>query len=1057
MKANQSKYLYLLFLAVIMTSCASPKKKKEDVGFIGRAYQNMTAYYNGYFNADEIIDAAILQIEAKHPDNFQNQLVIYPYLLDVDSNTAAGTLNVAIEKLKKDIYLHQASHWVDDSYFQMGKSQFLKKDFEKAENSFKYVVQNYSAEKMAKEKLKKMSPKQKKKAAAKKREEDKQKRIEERAAEKAARNGTTAKTTPKSTSPQVSEPKSNDEKSSDEKIAPKKSTSNKKLTPAQKKKAAKKKAADKKKAAAAKKKASAKKKVEDKKASKEEDRNATAIDKSYEKAVEDQKRKDEAKAKEAKESASITGDDVRINYEPEVVSKPKKYILKHRPVFQEAQLWLAKTYIQRGNLEDGSRILRSLKSDAGTFDFVRREALLTEAMVDMDRGNAVGAIPKITAALPLVKDKKRKARLTYILGQLYASVKKYDMAYAQFEAVEKLKPSYEMTFNARLSKYSNSLAMGNISNDDLNSNLRKMLKDLKNEDYKDQIYFLMADVNLKNNDVASAIKNLQAGIQASKKGAVDKSDSYLKLADLFYGRDEFDLAYHYYDSTGTAYPNTKPRYSEVLLRRDNLKDIALNIETINYQDSILRISLMSPEQQEEHARKLIKAAKAKEKLSGPGTAASTSQGFNPKFNNNTAASSSFGAPANINRQIGPKPTTFFAYNEKTVKDGKKLFEKSWGKRPLVDNWRYSALIQNFVADEEKAEDETVNTFFISKSEITKVLSEIPKDVASTSKVEADIMDAMIALGGLYPDKIDRSDKTIEILEELLKRFPNNRHEPQAMYQLYFAYMSKNDKTKADYYANILKTKYSGNPYSLYFSDPEYIKRLMSKDNELQDYYSETFNTMDSGNYVIAYDMATKSDSIFGKNNLMRPKFAMISAMALGNLQGKEAYIAALKDLINTYPNSEEEKRAKEMMRLLGTGANESEALLVEADKIYKINDQDQHFVMIIMKPEVTRVEDVKIAVSDYNNKFFNKSDLKIANITLKDGSADRQVLLVRSFDNKIKAMEYYNQARNKKSDFISARFPFDIYAISNSNYRELLRLKSPSLYDVWFTKYYRNM
>ncbi|MBK7605419.1 MAG: hypothetical protein IPI15_17980 [Saprospiraceae bacterium] len=33
--------------------------------------------------------------------------------------------------------------------------------------------------------------------------------------------------------------------------------------------------------------------------------------------------------------------------EPEVVSKPKKYILKHRPVFQEVQLWLAKTYIQR--------------------------------------------------------------------------------------------------------------------------------------------------------------------------------------------------------------------------------------------------------------------------------------------------------------------------------------------------------------------------------------------------------------------------------------------------------------------------------------------------------------------------------------------------------------------------------------------------------------------------------------------------------------------------------------------------------------------------------------
>ena len=232
---------------------------------------------------------------------------------------------------------------------------------------------------------------------------------------------------------------------------------------------------------------------------------------------------------------------------------------------------------------------------------------------------------------------------------------------------------------------------------------------------------------------------------------------------------------------------------------------------------------------------------------------------------------------------------------------------------------------------------------------------------------------------------------------------------------------------------------------------------MAKGDELNDYYKETFQSMDTGNYVIAYDMAAKSDSIFGKNNMMRPKFAMISAMALGNLQGKDAYVAALKDLISKYPNTEEEKRAKEMMRLLGSGANENETLLVEADKIYKINDQDQHFIMIILKPEITKIEDVKIQLSDYNTKFFNKSDLKIANITLKDATSDRQVLLIRSFDNKIKAMEYYNQARNKKGDFISARFPYDIYAISNANYRELLRLKTTDLYDVWFTKYYRNL
>lgn len=1045
MKANLSKYLPVLLFATVLAGCASPNKKKEDVGFIGRAYQNLTAYYNGYFNADEIIDAAIVEIEAKHPDNFQDQLVIYPYLLDVDSTTALASLNTAIDKLKKDIYLHKASHWVDDSYYQMGKAQFLKKDYERAENSFKYVVQNYSAEKLAKEKAKKMSPKQKKKAAEKKREEDKKRRELEREEAKANRAAANSSSKPDAAGKQSS--------SADKK----KSSSDKKKSAAAKKKAAKKKADAKKKAAAKKKKGKSTSKSSPGTKSKAPETKEVKPKQSQEVPTQANIPEPQSPKKTEPKASVKVDDEEEVESEEKVVSKPKKYFLKHRPVFQEAQLWLAKTYIQRSNYEDGGRILRALKSDAGTFDFVRREALLTEAYVDMKKDNVSAAIPKLVAAIPLVKDKKRKARLTYILGQLYYRTKKYDMAYEQFEKVEKMKPGYEMTFNARLSKYNNSLASGKVTSEDLTSTLKKMLKDLKNEEFKDQIYFLMAEMNLRENNVPLAITNLQAGIQYSKKPPAGKAENYLKVADLFYERDQFDLAFHYYDSASLAYPKTKDRYKEVLNRRDNLRDIATHIETIQYQDSILKVSLMSPEEQEALAKKLIKEARIKERIDQAGAgAASTTKAFDPKLNNNTLNSISYGAPA-MQPRTGPKPTTFFAYNEKTVKDGKKQFDKTWGTRPLADNWRYAALLQNFSSEELNVEEEKTNTLFISKSEIAKVLEDIPKDAASTSKIEADIMNAMIALGGLYPDKIDRNDKAIEILEELLRRFPNNRHEPQAFYQLYFAHMFKNNKPKADYYADQLKSKYNGNQYSLYFSDPAYIKNLMDKKDELGVYYQDAFNSMDTGNYVIAYDMAFKSDSIFGKNNILRPKFAMISAMSLGNLQGKEAYLAALKDLISKYPNTEEEKRAKEMMRLLGSGADDAEKLLAESDKIYKINDQEQHFIMIILKPEITKIEEVKIAISDYNSKFFSKGELKIANITLKDGTADRQVLLIRSFDNKIKAMEYYNQAKNKKSDFISARFPFDIYAISNSNYRELLRLKTTDLYDVWFTKYYRNL
>lgn len=1000
----------IVLLALLFNSCASPNKKKEDVGFVGRAYQNLTAYYNGYFNANELLNAAILEIESKHPDNFQEQLIIYPYLLDLDTTTASSTLNTAIDKLKKDIYLHKASHWVDDSYFQMGKAQFLKKDYERAENSFKYVVQNYSEAQLAQEKKDRMSPRQRKNELQKIRKEEKKEK-------------------------EVAKEKKIEEK---EKIAKEKEKT-KKEKAAEKKKAAKEKAKAKKKAAKAKKKG----KPAPKKSTTTPSKPTTETKTQPSTTTQPQTIEQPVAADENK---------------PKTPAKPKNYFLKHRPVHQEAKLWLAKTYIQRSNYEDGDRILRSLLSETGTFDYVRREALLTTAYTEMHKNNFSSAIDPLAEAIPMVKDKKRRARLSYILGQLYLKTGKYEMAYQAFEKVESLKPSYEMTFNATLNKYSASIATNKLSDDDLNSRLNKMLKDLKNEEYKDQIYFMLADINLRNNDITGAIKNLQTGIQVSRKGPAAKAESYLKLADLFYQRDIFDKAYHYYDSTATAYPTNKERYKEIINRRDALKDIAYNIEVISYQDSLLMVSKMSKEEQEALAKKLIKAAKEREKIAAAsGTSASTPSGFNFKGGNNGVPTSSANSPfmGNKGPMSGPTPSTFFAYNDKTVKDGKRQFDKQWGSRPLEDNWRYSALMQNFAGTSTESKDEGINAFFISKSEIAKVLADVPTDPATVAKAEADILDAMSALGTLYPEKIERYDKAIDILEKMIERFPNNAHEPQAFYQLYFAYMLKGNESKANYYADLLKSKYNGNPYSLYFSDPQHIKNMMAKQDELTHYYQTTYESLSQGNYATAYDMSYKSDSLFGNKNQYRPKFAMITAMSLGNLKGKEAYIAALKDLIAVHPNTDEEKRAKEMLRLLGSGSSASEQLLADAEKIYKTTDNDQHFVMVLFKPEVTKIEEAKALLADYNSRFFASSDLKAANITLRDGNIDRQVLLIRSFDNKMKAMEYFNQAINKKGDFISARFPFDLYAISNSNYRELIRLKSATLYDAWFNKYYR--
>lgn len=58
----------------------------------------------------------------------------------------------------------------------------------------------------------------------------------------------------------------------------------------------------------------------------------------------------------------------------------------------------------------------------------------------MKKESYTQAIENLNKAIPMVKEKKRRARLTYILGQLYMKAGNYDMATQAFERVERLKP-----------------------------------------------------------------------------------------------------------------------------------------------------------------------------------------------------------------------------------------------------------------------------------------------------------------------------------------------------------------------------------------------------------------------------------------------------------------------------------------------------------------------------------------------------------------------------------------------------------------------------------------
>ncbi|MBK7426689.1 MAG: hypothetical protein IPI60_06515 [Saprospiraceae bacterium] len=142
--------LFLISITFLISGCAT--KKKSGPSKLKKAYHNTTAYYNGYFNADLLIDESILALESQTKDNYNKVLDIYKYTSATNPQAVYPQLDKAIQKLTVAVHLHRVSHWTDDCYLAIGQSQFLKQDYESAEETLEYFIQEFNTDGSSKKK-----------------------------------------------------------------------------------------------------------------------------------------------------------------------------------------------------------------------------------------------------------------------------------------------------------------------------------------------------------------------------------------------------------------------------------------------------------------------------------------------------------------------------------------------------------------------------------------------------------------------------------------------------------------------------------------------------------------------------------------------------------------------------------------------------------------------------------------------------------------------------------------------------------------------------------------
>jgi tetratricopeptide (TPR) repeat protein len=818
-------------------------------------------------------------------------------------------------------------------------------------------------------------------------------------------------------------------------------------TKAQLKAEKRKKALDKKKAAKQRKKELAKK------------RKHNAAKKKKEKAAKKkQAAADRKKSKELPKDASKTitppatpvTDKKQAEPPPNTIN-PYKKKLQRTAAFPLAMVWYGRVLVAREKYDEAEFLYRSLWEDPWFPASLHDDLYTAEADLWIKQKQYDKAIEPLNEAILLTKNKKTRARLAYILAQLAERTGRFEAAEKAYAIVLRNQPVYDMEFNARLRQVQAAWTNQKITSAQAIKDLEKMASDFKNQDYRDQIYFVMANIALKDGQKKDGIVYLRRSLDFNKNNAVQRAESYLKLADLYYEDENFVKAKVYYDSTVNVLPATDPRYKRASDYAVNLKDIARLIGIIAANDSIVRIYNMDDSQRKDFAKVLKKQREEESAAAEKAQAAAA-----------LALSAQSKAPT---PQAGARASSFYFYNDAFLKKGRKDFNRTWGDRKLEDNWRRSRrIIPTSAADEQIAGDST-KANGVSSSEITDLFKGIPANPADLAVLQMATYEAMYQLGTLFRDKLANNQKCTGTLEEMQTRYSDTtrftKYEKETWYYCYLAFTDLSNAARAKYYYDKLVGKYPNSAYARVLSDPNFVNANAEKKRELERYYEETFKIFQAANYKEAYDRCQEAPKKYGSQNPMMAKFALLGALCTGNLQGNEAYCKALSEVIARYPASAEATRAKEISRLMSCKGFEVADIKnkpgsdEKIDEDFTLEDDKLHYFMIAITGDV-KLDDVKIAVTDYNRENHKLDQLRISNIFLGTDT-NTPIIVVRKFDNKQLAMKYYKEVKDLK-DFLGENgkkiYQKEFFAVTQENYRRILKNKTLSGYREFFANNY---
>jgi len=679
----------------------------------------------------------------------------------------------------------------------------------------------------------------------------------------------------------------------------------------------------------------------------------------------------------------------------------------------ETKVWQAKTEIRLQNELVAINKLENLIKYNPLPSNIIEQAQTAIAMAYNQIDSTQQVVKHLKLATSINKNHSQNARNLIILGQIYREKSEIDSSNLSFsKLLNDKKAPYKFRVQAQIEIAKNYNPSQDSIGVALMNKFNKMVEDYENIPYLGALYYVMADIERKNLNYKKAKVYYNLSLADKSSGKIQRLLNYEQLGDLSFDEKNYTVSGKYYDSiiNLSKNKNTK-KLRHIIRKRNKLNDVILYNGFAQRDDSILRVISLDSNAQINLFKNHIAYLKVREKDS-------IKQAL-LKLQEQKLEANSF-VRANASK------SSFYFYNSQLVGFGEQEFQKIWGNRKLVDNWRYSDNSNLNLANDIIAKD-SAKIKINPKYDLNFYLSQIPKTKKEIDSITKQRNDAYFELGVIYKEQFKDYTLATHYLDSLLNLNPVKIRILPIHYHLFKIY-TLTDSIKAQNEKEFIINKYPDSRYAQLLLNPN-NNLIFNDKNSPKSQYKIMYNAYRDEKYALVDSLTTDALKRFQGLSII-PKFKLLKAYAIMKLDGYKSFEKIAVEIAQDYPNTDEGKLAKRDLNFV-------RIKMAKANN-FTTKSNNKYWLMVYQVPNNYNLDKLEKKLTNiiYGEEFSNLI------IQQKAYNRTSKFLLIKGFSSKYSTEDFSKYINKKYKNVI----PKGFFVISQSNFNKIQLIKNLNKY-----------